>query len=58
MWENGLIRKLRIIPKFMTSQTGKQMVTIHILPNIARSKDNQIMKFDQLIEINVRNMFL
>ena len=42
----------------MTSQTGKQMVTIHILPNIARSKDNQIMKFDQLIEINVRNMFL
>ena len=41
----------------MTSQTGKQMVTIHILPNISRSKDNQIMKFDQLIEINVRNIF-
>ena len=42
----------------MTSQPGKQTMTIHILPNIARSKDNQLTKFDQLIEFNMRNIFL
>ena len=47
-----------IIPKFMTSQIGQQIITIHILPNISRSKDNQEMKFVQLIECNVRNIFL
>ena len=31
---------------------------IHILPNISRSKGNQIMKFGQLIEFNMRNIFL
>ena len=42
----------------MTSQPGKQTIAIHILPNIARSKGNQAMKFDQLIEQNIRNIFL
>ena len=27
-------------------------------PNISKSKDNQAMKFSQLIECNVRNIFL
>ena len=31
---------------------------IHIFPNISRSKDNQIMKFGQVIECNIRNIFL
>ena len=31
---------------------------IDILPNISRSKDNQTMKFGQLIEYNMRNNFL
>ena len=31
-----------LIPKFMTSSTGKQVVTIHILANISRSKGNKI----------------
>ena len=31
---------------------------MHILPNISRSKDNQTMKFGQLIEYNMRNFFL
>ena len=31
---------------------------MHILPNISRSKGNQTMKFDQLIEYNMRNIFL
>ena len=57
MQENGLIRKLSLISKFMTSQTGQHIITIHILPNISRSKDNQPIKFGQLIEYNMRNNF-
>ena len=37
----------------MTSQTGPEIITIHILPNISRSKGNQIMKFGQLKEYNM-----
>ena len=36
----------------------KQTIAIYILLNISRSKRNQAMKFDQLIEYNVRNIFL
>ena len=47
----------------MTSHTGKQAIAINILPNISRTKGNQIMKFGQLIhggliEYNMRNVFL
>ena len=42
----------------MTSQTGQQIITIHILPNISRSKGNQTMKFGQSVEYNMRNIFL
>ena len=31
---------------------------MHILPNISRSKSNQTMKFGQLIEHNMRSIFL
>ena len=48
----------KLLPKFMTSQTGLQIITIHILLSISRSKGNQTMKFCQLIEYNVRNIFL
>ena len=41
----------------MTSQPGQQTMAIDILPNISRSKDNQAMKFGQLIEHNKRNSF-
>ena len=37
----------------MTSQSGLQ-----ILPNILSSKDNQTMKFGQLIGCNMKNIFL
>ena len=30
MQENGLIRKPRLISKFMTLQIGKQAITVHI----------------------------
>ena len=42
----------------MTSQPGYQRIVIHILSNISRSEDNQRMKFGQLIEYNMRNVFL
>ena len=42
----------------MTSQPGKQTIAIHILPYISRSKDNQTVKFGQLIEYIMRKIFL
>ena len=42
----------------MTLQPGQQTITIHMLPNISRSKDNQAIKFIQVIEDNKRNVFL
>ena len=42
----------------MTPQHRKQTIAIHISPNISRSKGNQTMKFGQLIEYNMRNIFL
>ena len=41
----------------MTTQPGWQTILIHILPNISRSKGHQAMKFGQLIECNMRNIF-
>ena len=42
----------------MMLQPGKQIIPIHILPNISRGKDNHTMKFGELIEYNMRNIFL
>ena len=42
----------------MMSQPGKQTIAIHILPNISRCKDNQTIKFDQLITYKTRYNFL
>ena len=41
----------------MTSQTGQQIITIHILPNISKSKGNTTMKFGQ-IKYSMRNIFV
>ena len=57
MQQKGLIRKIRLTSKFMTSQPGYQTI-VHLLPNISRSKDNKTMKFGHLIEYNMRNIFL
>ena len=40
------------------SQPGEQTIAIHILPNISKSKGSQAMKFGQLIEYNMRNIFV
>ena len=42
----------------MTLQTGQQIVAIQILPNISRNKSNETMTFGQLIEYNMKTIFL
>ena len=42
----------------MTSQPGSQTIPTHVLPNISRSKGHQTIKFGQLIEYNMRNIFV
>ena len=42
----------------MTSQPGKQTIAIHVLPNISRSKANQTIKCELLIECNMEKLFL
>ena len=58
MQQNGLIRKTSLVTKFLTSQLGLQTVVMHILPNISRSKGNRTIKFGQLMECDMRNIFL
>ena len=42
----------------MTPQTGKQTIAIHTQPNISRSIGHRTMKFGQLIENNMKNIFM
>ena len=42
----------------MTSQIGQQPITVQMLHNISRSKDNHAMKCGQLIEEKANNIFL
>ena len=42
----------------MTSHRGSQTIVIHILPNIFKSKGNQTMKLGQLIDYNMRIIFI
>ena len=48
-----MTKKQRLI-----SQTGKEIIAIYILPSISRSKGKHTMKFGQLIEYNLINIFL
>ena len=40
------------------SQPGLQRMETYILPNISQIKENQAIKFGQLIEYNKMNIFL
>ena len=42
----------------MASQPEKQTIAVNMLPNISRSKGNQAKKFGQLIDNNMRNIFV
>ena len=53
-----LDNKTKVNLKHYDVITSKQTITTHILANILRSKGNQTMKFGQLIEYNMRNIFL
>ena len=55
-WENGLMKKQRLIPNLLTWQLCKETITIQTLP-ISRVKGNQTMKLGKLIEYNVRKIF-
>ena len=57
MWENGLIRTLRLVLKFITSKTGPQTITIHIFLNISSRKGHPVMEFSQLVKYNSKNIF-
>ena len=55
--KNGMIRKIKLIAKFMTSQPEKQIIAIHILPNIPINKGKtQVM--EQKMEYKMRNISL
>ena len=56
--KNGLISKIRVISKFLTSKPAQQTIGIHISSNISRSKSNQTMKIGQLIEYDKGNIFM
>ena len=48
MQKSSLIRKLRLIFKNMTAETGELTIVIHILPNIQKEKSfNQTKKSGQ-----------
>ena len=42
----------------MISQTEQQIIPIHILPDVSRNKCKQTMTFGQLIEYDMRYIFL
>ena len=56
IWKQ-LDKKAKANFKNMTLPTGQQIITLHILSNIWRSKGNKTIKFGQSIEINMRNIF-
>ena len=54
MLKNGLIRKIRLISR-MTSQPGKQIIAVHILSNISRSK-GQLNLISRQVKNRPKNM--
>ena len=41
----------------MAAQTGEQIIAIHVLPNIPKSKGSPAMNFGQLTKFNMRKIF-
>ena len=56
--KNRLITKIRLISKSMISQPGTTNNCNTYIAHISKSKDCQTVKFGQLIEYNVRKIFL
>ena len=53
----GYDKKVMVNFKIYNSTDWTRIITIHILPNISKSKGNMTMKFGHLIEYK-RNVFL
>ena len=53
-----MLEKLGLISQFFTSKSDKQTITVRILPNISRSKNNDTIKVGQLREYDMRDTFL
>ena len=47
-----MIRKIKLILKFMISQPGKQIFAIDIFPDVSRSKGNQKMINQTIWSVN------
>ena len=56
--KNSNITNARLFSKFMMSQPVQQTIAINILPKTSQTKDNQTIKFGQLVEYRKRNIFL
>ena len=58
MYQNGLIKKIRLNFKFYDVTAWLTNNSNTHIAQYLRSKDNQTMKFGQLIECTMRNIFL
>ena len=56
--EKRFDKKAMLFSKFIMPRTVQLRITIHISPNISKSKGKQTMKFGQIIENNMVNIFL
>ena len=56
-WLFGYVEKRLDKKTNVNFKIRQQIITIHILPNISRSKGNQTRKFEQLTECYMRNIF-
>ena len=56
--EKRLDQKAKVNLKVYEVATWEIAIRIHILLNISRSKGNQTIKFGELIEYNMKNIFL
>ena len=51
--EKRLDKMVKLNSKICDVKDCKRIITIHIFPNISRSKDNQAMRFGRLVEYNM-----
>ena len=53
-----LDKKAKDIFKIYDVKNWEQIIKMHILPNISKSKGSQTMKFGKSLERDMRNIFL
>ena len=58
LYRKSVDKKAMLFSKFIMPWTVQLRITIHISLNISKSKGKQTMKFGQVIEYNMINIFL